>query len=205
MALQAAGKRERARQLLTITVAVAAVPALLITAGLALFAPTIIGIIYGDRFVDASVPILRVLALIILLGVAGAVFATWLITQHKDRVAALIALRAGILNVVLGTVLTLSFGPIGMAWSVVAAEAAVALGAILAVSRDSRARIGRRRLSAGLALKAKQLGAVETVLIALLIPLLVILGGRFFGTPVRIRPSSRHTSYSSRQPHRWSA
>ena len=150
IALQARGERERARQLLTITVAVATLPALLITAVLALFAPTIIGLIYGDRFVDASVPILRVLALIIPLGVAGAVFGTWLISQHKDRVAALIALRAGILNVVLGTVLTLSFGPIGMAWSVVAAEAAVALGAILAVIRDSRARAGRRRLSPAL-------------------------------------------------------
>jgi polysaccharide transporter, PST family len=181
MALQAGGRRERARELLMITVAVATVPALLITAGLVVFAPTIVGVIYGDQF-DSSVPILRVLSLIILLGVVGGVFGTWLITQHKDRVAALIAVRAGILNVVLGTVLTLSFGPIGMAWSVVAAEATVALGAILAVSRDGRARIGRRRLSAGLALKAKRLGAVETVLIALLIPLLVILGGRFFGS-----------------------
>jgi polysaccharide transporter, PST family len=182
IALQAAGRRERARELLTITVAVATVPALLITAGLALFAPTIIGVVYGDRFVDASVPILRVLSLIIPLGIVGAVFGTWLISQHKDRVAALIVLRAGILNVVLGTVLTLSFGPIGMAWSVVAAEATVALGAILAVSRDVRVRIGRRRPYAGLGLRAKQLGAVEMVLIAILIPLLVILGGRFFGS-----------------------
>jgi PST family polysaccharide transporter len=181
MALQAGGRRERARELLTITVAVATVPALLITAGLVLFAPTIIGVIYGDRFVDSSVPILRVLSLIIFLGVVGGVFGTWLITQHKDRVAALIAVRAGILNVVLGTVLTLSFGPIGMAWSVVAAEATVAIGAIFAVSRDSRARVGRRQLSAGLALRAKQVGAVEAVLIAILIPLLVILGGRFLG------------------------
>jgi PST family polysaccharide transporter len=181
MALQAEGRRERARELLTITMAVAAVPALLIVAGLELLAPTIIGVVYGDRFVDASVPILRVLSLIMLLGVVGGTFGTWLITQHKDRVVALIAVRAGILNVVLGTVLTLSFGPIGMAWSVLAAEGTVALGAFLAVSRGSRAGIGRRRLSAGLALKARRLGAVETVLIVILIPLLVILSGRFLG------------------------
>jgi PST family polysaccharide transporter len=137
MALQAAGRRERARELLRITVAAAAGPALLITGALVLFAPLIIRVLYGHRFVDA-VPILRVLALIIPAGVVGGVFGTWLITQHRDRAAATIALCAGIVNVVLGCVLTLMFGPIGMACSVVAAEVTVALGAIVAITRGSR-------------------------------------------------------------------
>jgi polysaccharide transporter, PST family len=144
IALQASGKRDRARTLLIIAVAVASVPAVLLTAGIALFAPTLVGIVYGDRFVDSTVPILRILALIIPLAVLGGVFGTWLISQHQDRVAAMIALRAGILNVVLGTILTLSFGPVGMAWSVVAAEGTVAVGAVVAVVRGSR----RERMSA---------------------------------------------------------
>lgn len=138
MALQAAGRRERARKLLMLVVAAAAVPGLLLAAGLVVWAPTIIRVIYGDQFVDASVPILRVLALVIPVALAGAGFGVWLITQHKDRVSVLIVIHAGVLNVVLGSVLTLSFGPIGMAWSVVAAEATVSLGAILVVTRDSR-------------------------------------------------------------------
>jgi PST family polysaccharide transporter len=140
VALHAAGMRERARKLLMLTLTAATVPGLLIAVGLVVFAPTITHIIYGDRFVDATVPIMRVIVLIIPVGLAGGAFGVWLITQHKDRVAARIVLTAGLVNVVLGCVLTLSFGPIGMAWSVVAAEAIAALGAILAVRRDRRRR-----------------------------------------------------------------
>jgi polysaccharide transporter, PST family len=136
IALHAEGRRERARRLLMLLVAVIAVPGLLIAAALALLAPTIIGVVYGHRFVDVSVPLLRVLALIIPIGLTGGGFAIWLITQHKERVVVRIVVRAGIVNVVLGCVLTLSFGPIGMAWSVVAAETMAALGAILAIRRD---------------------------------------------------------------------
>jgi PST family polysaccharide transporter len=138
VALHSAGNRERARQLLIVMIAAAAVPALFITAGLALFAPTVIGVIYGRQFVDAAVPILRVLVLVIPVGVTAVAFGAWLIMQHKDRVAVVIVLRAGLVNVVLGCLLTVSFGPIGMAWSVVVAEATVALGLMLAVRRDGR-------------------------------------------------------------------
>jgi polysaccharide transporter, PST family len=138
VALQAAGKRERARKLLMLTVAAAAVPGMLIAVGLALLAPTVVGILFGERFVESTVPILRVLVLTIPVSFTGAAFGIWLITQHKDRVAARIVLTAGVANVALGTVLTLSFGPIGMAWSVVAAEGVAAIGAIDAVRRDTR-------------------------------------------------------------------
>ena len=137
VALHASGRPERARKLLMLTVAAVAVPGLLIAVGIAVFAPTIIGIIYGDRF-DASVPIARVMVLVIPVVVAGGGFGLWLLAQHKDRVAVRIVLTAGIVNVVLGCVLTLSFGPIGMAWSVVAAEATAAVSAIVEVQRDRR-------------------------------------------------------------------
>jgi PST family polysaccharide transporter len=138
VALQAAGEHDRARRLLMIAAAAAAVPGLLLTVGLELFAPFVIRVIYGHRFVHASVPILRVLVLIIPLNFVGIVFGAWLITLHQDRLVALIVLRAGILNVVLGCVLTPMFGPIGMAWSVIAAEATAAVGGVYTVKRRSR-------------------------------------------------------------------
>lgn len=138
IALQAAGEHERARRLLITVAAAAAVPGLLLTVGLELFAPLIIRVIYGHRFVHASVPILRVLVLIIPVNLVGVVFGAWLITLHQDRLVAMIVLRAGIANVILGCVLTPVFGPIGMAWSVIAAEASAAVSGIYTVKRRSR-------------------------------------------------------------------
>jgi polysaccharide transporter, PST family len=138
IALQAAGRRERARRLLVSTMAATAVPVLLVTAGFIVLAPTIITIIYGHDFVHDSAPILRVLALIIPVGLTGVSFGAWLITQHRDRICTIIVLVAGLFNLALGSVLTLRFGPIGMAWSVVAAEAVAALGGFLVVVHDSR-------------------------------------------------------------------
>jgi PST family polysaccharide transporter len=138
IASQAAGDHERARRLLMIAAAASAVPGLLLTGGLALFAPLIIRVIYGHRFVHASVPILRVLVLIIPINIVGVVFGAWLITLHQDRLVARIVLSAGIANVALGCVLTPLLGPIGMAWSVVAAEATAAVGGIYTVKRNSR-------------------------------------------------------------------
>lgn len=138
IALQAAGEHDRARRLLMIAAAAAAVPATLLTVGLEFFAPHVIRIIYGHRFVDASVPILRVLALLIPVNLVGVVFGSWLITLHQDKLVAGIVLRAGILNVVLGCVLTPIFGPIGMAWSVIAAEASAAVSGVYTVRRRSR-------------------------------------------------------------------
>ena len=139
-ALQAAGNRERARRLLTTAVAASSVPALLLMGGLELFAPFIIHLIYGHRFVQASVPILRVMALLIPVNVTGVVFGLWLITQHQDRLVAAIVVCAGVANIVLGCILTPLFGPIGMAWSVLGAETTAAVGGIITVRRQSRRR-----------------------------------------------------------------
>jgi PST family polysaccharide transporter len=137
-ALQAAGNRDRARRLLTIAVATAAVPALVITLGLIGFASPIIHLVYGERFVDDAAPMLRALALIIPINVTGVVFGLWLMTLHKDRLIVTIVVVAGVTNIVLGTTFTLLFGPIGMAWSVIAAEAVGAVGGIFFVRRDAR-------------------------------------------------------------------
>lgn len=137
-ALQAAGKRDRARRLLGIALAASAGPALLLTAGLVVLGPEIVHVVYGHRFVADSVPILRVLSLIIPIDVTGVVFGLWLITLHQDRLVAMIVVSAGLANIVLGCVLTPLFGPIGMAWSVIAAESVGALGGFLTVRRNGR-------------------------------------------------------------------
>jgi PST family polysaccharide transporter len=140
ISLQAAGRRDRARTLLVTTMTTVAVPVLVLTAGLVILAPTIITIIYGHDFVHASAPILRVMALIIPVGLTGVTFGAWLITQHRDRICTVIVLVAGLFNIALGPVLTLSFGPIGMAWSVVASEGMAALGGLIVILHDSRRR-----------------------------------------------------------------
>ncbi len=137
-ALQSQGQRDRARQLLKIAVSAAGGVTLVLTAGLFVFAPMVIRILYGHRFVHESVPILRVLVFIIPISITGAVFGSWLITLHQDRLVAMIVVRAGILNVVLGCILTPLLGPIGMAWSVIAAETTAAIGGAITVRRNSR-------------------------------------------------------------------
>jgi PST family polysaccharide transporter len=135
--LQSRREHERARQLLKVAAAIGAGSALLLAAVLAVFAPLIIRILFGPAFVDASVPIMRVLVLIIPIQIVASICGGWLMTLHMDRRVVVIVLRAGVLNVVLGCVLTPLLGPIGMAWSVVSAEATAAAGAMIAVRRVS--------------------------------------------------------------------
>jgi polysaccharide transporter, PST family len=137
-ALQSQGHRERARRLLMIAVVGAGSITLVLTAGLFVFAPTVIRILYGHRFLHDSVPILRVLVLIIPISIVGVIFGSWLMTLHQDRLIAIIVLRAGILNVILGCILTPLLGPIGMAWSVIVAETTAAIGGVITVRRNSR-------------------------------------------------------------------
>ncbi len=153
--LQSTNRSHRARQLLGVSIVVVGGLGLLIAGTLAVFAPHIIRIVYGEPFVHQGAPILRILVLIIPLSIVGAIAGTWLITLHHDRRVAMIVLRAGILNIVLGCILTPLFGAEGMAWSVVCAECTAAAGGMFAVYRlDRSAEVrllpqwrGRRRAS----------------------------------------------------------
>jgi PST family polysaccharide transporter len=136
--LQASDRPHRARQLLGAAIAVVGGIGLLLAGSLALFAPAIILIVFGRPFVHEGVPILRILVLIIPLSIIGAIAGSWLMTLHMDRRVAMIVLRAGILNIVLGCILTPLFGPEGMAWSVVSAEFLAAAGGMFAVYRTDR-------------------------------------------------------------------
>lgn len=137
-ALQAEGKRDRARKLLITATLVGLLPALTILIGLLVFGPQVVQLLYGDRFVDETTPILRILAILIPVNVTGTIFGLWLMTLHKDKLIVRIVLVAGVANIVLGCLFTLAWGPIGMAWSVIAAEAVAAVGGFVAVRRDAR-------------------------------------------------------------------
>jgi PST family polysaccharide transporter len=136
--LRSENRHQRARQLLVVAMTAVGGIGLVLAAVLAVFSPLIIRLVFGHAFVAEGAPILRVLALVIPLNILCAVVGSWLMTLHVDRLIAKIVLRAGLLNVALGIVLTLQFGPIGMAWSVVAAELACAAGGLWAVYEIDR-------------------------------------------------------------------
>jgi PST family polysaccharide transporter len=133
VALQRARRHARARQLLGLATLTLGVIGLLLALVLALFAPLLIHVLFGRQFGSSSVSILRVLVAIIPIAIIGGTAGTWLVTLHMDRSIVLIVVCGGLLNVALVCVLTPLFGPIGTAWSVVCAEAAVAVGTWTAV------------------------------------------------------------------------
>ena len=136
--LQASQQRDRARHLFLVMVAAVASGGLVIAGLLALFAPLGIRIIFGSEFVDESVPILRILVLLIPMNITAVLAAGWLLSVHMEKLVARVVLMAGILNVVLGSILTPLFGPKGMACSVVVAELAGAAGAAVMLRRARR-------------------------------------------------------------------
>jgi len=137
--LQASAEPARARKLIGIAGAVIGGIGLASAALLALLAPVIISVVFGVEFED-SVLLLRLLAALVPLVALNTVLAGgWMISLHMDRQVVRIVLSAGLLNVALACVLTPLFGPVGMACSVLTAEAAVLLGALLAISRHRSA------------------------------------------------------------------
>jgi PST family polysaccharide transporter len=142
--LQASDRGHRARQLIVVTIVVVGGMGLLLAVGLAVFASPIIRVVFGQQYVHESAPILRILVLIVPLGIIGATAGSWLMTRHLDRQVATIILSAGVINVILGCILTPIFGPQAMAWSVVCAELTAAVGGVVAVyltDRDSEVRL----------------------------------------------------------------
>ena len=133
--LQSSGRVQRARQLAMIAIALVGGGAAMIAIVFAVFAPQLIHLIFGPRFVREGTPILRILVLLIPSSVVGYFGAIWLMTLHRDRTILRIAVIAGLLNVVLGSTLSMAIGPVGMAWSVVVAQFFAAGATIIVVYR----------------------------------------------------------------------
>lgn len=101
-----------------------------IGATLWLAAPLLIRVGLGPGF-DRSVPVLRILSLLPPLIAINTVFGVqWMLPLKMDREFTTIVFAAGALNVILGLILARSFGEIGMASSVILAEAAAVAGIV---------------------------------------------------------------------------
>lgn len=133
--LQSEGKPERAERLAWVALAVLGTIGLLGGALVFLLAPVIISVIFGPDF-EESVPLLRLLALILPLTAVANVAAGWMISMRMDATLSKNILFGGVLNVALACALAPVFGPIGVACSVVAAEAAVLAGCTIAIRRQ---------------------------------------------------------------------
>jgi polysaccharide transporter, PST family len=148
--LQASGRPGRARRLWAIALAVVVGGGLVVTAVFGGFAPVLIRVIFGQKFVHEGAPIMRILVFLIPSNIVFYFAAIWLMTLHQvrtDRTLLRIVVFAGLVNVGLGTTLTLLIGARGMAVSVVTAQCVAAAQALFAVSRirGSKALFVRRR------------------------------------------------------------
>src|SRR6185437_14315950 len=102
-----------------------------------LFAPMIVRTLMGPEFAPA-VPVLRIEAAYpILVSVACSLGMQWLVPLGYDRLVLRTTLTAGILNIVLATVLAPHFAHVGMAWGVVTTESFVCLSFLLMVAKTS--------------------------------------------------------------------
>jgi PST family polysaccharide transporter len=127
--------RDRAARLARIGVITMAVGGAAIGIAVFLLAPLLVRLILGSTFVEA-VPILRVLSLLVpLIGVNTAIGMQWMLPLGLDRVFNSIVLLAGLINVVLASVLASTYAALGMAWAVVSAESFIAISFYLVLHR----------------------------------------------------------------------
>jgi PST family polysaccharide transporter len=92
---------------------------------LALSARTLVQTLLGPGY-DTAVPLLRILSLLLpLIALSNVLGIQRMLPLGLDRSFSVIVISAGLLNVLLACILVPYCGPIGMAWSVVVAEALV--------------------------------------------------------------------------------
>jgi PST family polysaccharide transporter len=111
-----------------------------VTAGaLIVTAPLVIRLLLGTSYRPA-IGVLRVASLVIpAIAVSNILGLQWMLPFGMDRAFNRIVVCAGILNVVLAVVLSPRFGPIGTAWSVVAAQGFVSTSMYVTLLRSRRA------------------------------------------------------------------
>jgi PST family polysaccharide transporter len=101
----------------------------------AFLAPWIVRILLGPKYL-AAIGVFRVLTLILpLIAVSSILGVQWMLPFGMDRMFNRIVLGAGVLNVSLAIYVAPHFGAMGMAWSVVVAEAFVTVAMWIALHR----------------------------------------------------------------------
>jgi PST family polysaccharide transporter len=134
--LVAAGRPARANRLAVITFAVFVGIALAGALTIVVLAEPLVELAFGPEFAP-TVPILRILALLLPLGLATSLLAVlWLLPRRRERLSTQVILVAGVVNVALVLALTPAFGIEGAAWCLIAVEV-LAVAALVAVIRRS--------------------------------------------------------------------
>jgi PST family polysaccharide transporter len=101
----------------------------------AVLAPWIVRILLGPKYMPV-IGVFRIMTLLLpLIAVSNVLGAQWMLPFGMDRAVSRILLCAGLLNVSLAIYTAPRFGPVGMAWSVVAAESLVTGGMWLVLYR----------------------------------------------------------------------
>lgn len=136
--LQASGEPARARRLAWITLVTLGGVGAGAAGTLALLAPVVVSIVFGDEF-DATVPLLRALAFVIPLTALTAALGGWMMSTRMDKQVQRVVLAAAIVNVVLAVTLVPLLGPPGMVASVLVAELTAVTGCVLTIRRRGRA------------------------------------------------------------------
>jgi polysaccharide transporter, PST family len=105
---------------------------------LILAAPLVIRLFLGPSY-EPAIGVLRVASLVIpAAAVSNILGLQWMLPFGMDRAFNRIVVCAGILNVILAVVLSPRFGPLGTAWSVVAAQGFVSTVMYLTLLRSRR-------------------------------------------------------------------
>jgi PST family polysaccharide transporter len=109
---------------------------LLMCAVCAALAPWIVRILLGPKYLPV-IGVFRVMSLMLpLIAVSSILGVQWMLPFGMDRLYNRIILGAGVLNVSLAIYAAPHYGPIGMAWSVVAAEMFVTVAMWIALHRN---------------------------------------------------------------------
>jgi len=124
--LYSVGNRARSLRLLFIGGGVLLGVAALLALALVVTSSKLIELVYGSGFSEAA-DVLRPLALVVPIGMLTSMATTWLIVTRRDHSIVIGFICGGLLNLALAPVLVDRYGARGMAISVVAAEATVAL------------------------------------------------------------------------------
>lgn len=110
---------------------------LLLSAGSFVFAPWMVHLLMGQAF-EPAVTVLRIFSMLpLILSITHSVGLQWLLPMGRDKQVNAVILAAGLLNLLLATILAPHFAHIGMAWAVVSAETAVAAGLVWMVVRST--------------------------------------------------------------------
>lgn len=131
--LLSVGRTDRAQQLSFLVLVAVTCLGVLSAAALYVSAPTIVDLLFDERFADTA-ELVRVLGLILpSVAIASTLSALWLLARGLDRLPTRLALGAGLANVLLTPLVGTLAGPIGVAWVVVGIETALAIAFVVAV------------------------------------------------------------------------